>query len=224
MQIASITFDGEKKKSANYIIPATFFQSLSPTKKKIAKILVSKTETVKTPATAVVEKPKPTLERPVLKNLGRLAKEPSKYSLKGFNKQKDTKKTAVQENFDNHPKDPFTEKKLQELWKSYVELLNKKGERSIASIIGTDIPTLGANFQISFTVPNKLMQDQFKKGRPKLMNFLREKLNNYGIAIVVLLNEAIEKKFAYTPDEKYKKLKEKNPLLEKLRQAFELDL
>ena len=224
MQIASITFDGEKKKSANYIIPATFFQSLSPTKKKIAKILVTKTETVKTPATAVVEKPKPTLERPVLKNLGRLAKEPSKYSLKGFNKQKDTKKTTVQENFDNHPKDAFTEKKLQELWKSYVELLNKKGERSIASIIGTDIPTLGANFQISFTVPNKLMQDQFKKGRPKLMNFLREKLNNYGIAIVVLLNEAVEKKFAYTPDEKYKKLKEKNPLLEKLRQAFELDL
>ena len=224
MQIASITFDGEKKKSANYIIPATFFQSLSPTKKKIAKILVTKTETVKTPATAIVEKPKPALERPVLKNLGRLAKEPSKYSLKGFNKQKDTKKTAVQENFDNHPKDAFTEKKLQELWKSYVELLNKKGERSIASIIGTDIPTLGANFQISFTVPNKLMQDQFKKGRPKLMNFLREKLNNYGIAIVVLLNEAVEKKFAYTPDEKYKKLKEKNPLLEKLRQAFELDL
>ena len=224
MQIASITFDGEKKKSANYIIPATFFQSLSPTKKKIAEILVTKTETVNTPATAVVEKPKPALERPVLKNLGRLAKEPSKYSLKGFNKQKDTKKTAVQENFDNHPKDAFTEKKLQELWKSYVELLNKKGERSIASIIGTDIPTLGANFQISFTVPNKLMQDQFKKGRPKLMNFLREKLNNYGIAIVVLLNEAVEKKFAYTPDEKYKKLKEKNPLLEKLRQAFELDL
>ena len=224
MQIASITFDGEKKKSANYIIPATFFQSLSPTKKKIAKILVSKTETVKIPTNAVIEKPKPALERPVLKNLGRLAKEPSKYSLKGFNKQKDTKKTAVQENFDNHPKDVFTEKKLQELWKSYVELLNKKGERSIASIIGTDIPTLGADFKISFTVPNKLMQDQFKKGRPKLMNFLREKLNNYGIAIVVLLNEAVEKKFAYTPDEKYKKLKEKNPLLEKLRQAFELDL
>jgi DNA polymerase-3 subunit gamma/tau len=224
MQIASITFDGEKKKSANYIIPATFFQSLSPTKKKIAKILVSKTEIVKIPTTAIIEKPKPALERPVLKNLGRLAKEPSKYSLKGFNKQKDTKKTAVQENFDNHPKDAFTEKKLQELWKSYVELLNKKGERSIASIIGTDIPTLGADFKISFTVPNKLMQDQFKKGRPKLMNFLREKLNNYGIAIVVLLNEAVEKKFAYTPDEKYKKLKEKNPFLEKLRQAFELDL
>jgi DNA polymerase-3 subunit gamma/tau len=226
MQIASITFDGEKKKPANYIIPATFFQALSPAKKKAPKEIVPKAETVKTP---VVSEPKPTTakpvtERPVLKNMGRLNKEPSKYSLKGFNKQKDVKKTVVQENFDNHPKTAFTEERLQELWKSYVVLLNTKGERSMASIIGTDIPKLKANFKILFTVPNKLMQDQFKKGRPKLMNFLREKLNNYGIAIDINLNEAVEKKFAYTPEEKYNKLKEKNPLLEKLRQTFELDL
>jgi DNA polymerase-3 subunit gamma/tau len=226
MQIASITFDGEKKKPANYIIPATFFQALSPAKKKAPKEIVPKAETVKTP---VVSEPKPTTakpvtERPVLKNMGRLNKEPGKYSLKGFNKQKDVKKTVVQENFDNHPKTVFTEERLQELWKSYVVLLNTKGERSMASIIGTDIPKLKANFKILFTVPNKLMQDQFKKGRPKLMNFLREKLNNYGIAIDINLNEAVEKKFAYTPEEKYNKLKEKNPLLEKLRQTFELDL
>ena len=44
MQIASITFDGEKKKSANYIIPATFFQSLSPAVKEIAKLSQEKTE------------------------------------------------------------------------------------------------------------------------------------------------------------------------------------
>jgi DNA polymerase-3 subunit gamma/tau len=225
MQIASITFDGEKKKKpANYIIPATFFQSLSRAKKKTFEAIVPKKELLKTPVAVVAETPKPVLERPVLKNMGRLNKEPGKYSLKGFNKQTAVKKTVVEENFDNHPKDIFTEETLQALWRSYVDLLNKKGERSIASIIGTDIPTLGADFQISFTVPNKLMQDQFKKGRAKLMNFLREKLNNYGIAITVDLNEAIEKKFAYTPDEKYKKLKEKNPLLEKLRQTFELDL
>jgi DNA polymerase-3 subunit gamma/tau len=224
MQIASITFDGEKKKTANYIIPATFFQSLSPAKKKTPEAIVPKKELLKTPVAAPAGTPKPLLERPVLKNMGRLNKEPGKYSLKGFNKQAAVKKTVVEENFDNHPKDAFTEETLQALWKSYVDLLNKKGERSIASIIGTDIPSLGADFKISFTVPNKLMQDQFKKGRAKLMNFLREKLNNYGIAITVHLNEAVEKKFAYTPDEKYKKLKEKNPLLEKLRQTFELDL
>ena len=94
----------------------------------------------------------------------------------------------------------------------------------MASILGTDIPKLGQDFEISFTVPNKLMEDQFRKGRPKLINFLREKLNNYGIKILVVLNETVEKKFAYTPIEKYNKMKEINPLLAKLRNAFELDM
>ncbi|SHM72758.1 DNA polymerase III subunit gamma/tau [Polaribacter sp. KT 15] len=227
MQIASITFDGEKKKPANYIIPATFFQSLSPAKNKkpaaiiknAASELTSKqTATDKKEATEVA-KPKP-----VLKNFGRLNKQPSKYSLKGFNQQTKVKKVVVEENFDNHPKDFFTEQKLQETWKEYAQNLHKKGERSMASIVGTDIPKLEKGYKISFSVPNKLMKDQFLKGRPKLLNFLRESLNNYGIDINVILNETTEKKFAYTPQEKYIKLKEKNPLLDKLRQTFELDL
>ena len=230
MQIASITFDGEKKKSANYIIPATFFQALSPRKKKNTTIIAAEPKELATP-TATVPKTeiqkvveKPAIKKPILKNVGRLNTQPGKYSLKGFNQQKEVKKTVVEENFEQHPKTTFTEEKLQELWKAYVALLNTKGERSMASIVGTDIPTLGSDFKITFTVPNKLMEDQFKKGRPGLMKFLRENLNNYGISIAVQLNEAVEKKFAYTPQEKYNKLKEKNPLLEKLRQAFELDL
>ena len=231
MQIASITFDGEKKKPANYIIPATFFQALSPLKKKTTAVITTKPEEIATP---IVTDPKPEIQKtvveksavqkPILKNVGRLNTKPGKYSLKGFNQQKEVKKTVVEENFDQHPKTTFTEEKLQELWKAYVALLNSKGERSMASIVGTDIPSLGTDYKITFTVPNKLMEDQFKKGRPGLMKFLRAQLNNYGISIVVELNEAIEKKFAYTPQEKYNKLKEKNPLLEKLRQAFELDL
>ena len=231
MQIASITFDGEKKKPANYIIPATFFQALSPLKKKTTAVITAKPEEIATP---IVTDPKPEIQKtvveksavqkPILKNVGRLNTKPGKYSLKGFNQQKEVKKTVVEENFDQYPKTTFTEEKLQELWKAYVALLNSKGERSMASIVGTDIPSLGTDYKITFTVPNKLMEDQFKKGRPGLMKFLRAQLNNYGISIVVELNEAIEKKFAYTPQEKYNKLKEKNPLLEKLRQAFELDL
>ncbi|PQJ78254.1 DNA polymerase III subunit gamma/tau [Polaribacter porphyrae] len=218
MQIASITFDGEKKKPANYIIPATFFQALSPTAKQVEKIIAKKIE-VKEPL--AVEEPKPKLKKPVLKFV---EKRSSSLSLKSVHQKKEVKKTDIEENFDNHPKDDFTEQKLQQIWKDYATLLNKKGERSMASIVATDVPKLEGKFAINFTVPNKLMQDQFKRGRPKLLQFLREKLNNYGIDIHVNLNETIEKKFAYTNQEKFNKLKEKNPLLEKLRQTFELDL
>jgi DNA polymerase-3 subunit gamma/tau len=218
MQIASITFDGEKKKSANFIIPATFFQALSPTPNKFIKPVQKKTETLEPPK---ISKQKVKLEKPVLKSAQRRL---SSLSLKSIHQKKAVIKTVVEENFDNHPKDPFTEKQMQELWKAYVTLLQQKGERSIASIFATDSPTLDTDFKVSFTVPNKLMEEQFRKGRPKLLNFLRKKLNNYGIDILVKLNETIEKKFAYTPLEKFNKMKEENPLLEKLRQTFELDL
>ena len=68
------------------------------------------------------------------------------------------------------------------------------------------------------------MKSQLEKGKPKLLRFLREQLNNYGIQLEIIVNETIQKKFVYTPQEKYDKLKEKNPLLEKLKQTFELDL
>ena len=220
MQIASITFDGEKKKSANYIIPATFFQALSPAKKVIQQP-ISVPKIIASIPEIVLETPKPKAPKPVLQNVQRRS---SSLSLKSVHEKKVVQKSAVEENFDNHPKEAFNEEKLQKLWKKYVSLLNEKGERSMASIVATDIPKLGKGFTINFTVPNKLMQDQFKRGRPKLLNFLREKLNNYGITIDAVLNETVEKKFAYTPLEKFNKLKDKNPLLGKLRQVFELDM
>ena len=220
MQIASITFDGEKKKAANYIIPATFFQALSPAKKKIQEP-ISVPKPVAVTEKIVVETPKPKAPKPVLLNVQRRS---SSLSLKSVHEKKVVQKSAVEENFDDHPKEAFNEAKLQKSWKEYVDLLNKKGERSMASIVAADLPKLGDGFKINFTVPNKLMQDQFKRGRPKLLQFLRERLNNYGIRIDAILNETVEKKFAYTPLEKFNKLKEKNPLLLKLRQAFELDL
>ena len=228
MQISSITFDGEKKKSANYIIPATFFQALSPIKKQVNKSVL-KTETiVKKELTQVKEQVKTdhisASTEPVKPVLNFARKRTSSLSLKSIHQKKESKKKVVEENFDNHPKDVFTEKELQIFWQEYINVLNKKGERSMASIIAADAPKLDGKFKIVYTVPNKLMQDQFKKGRPKLLNFLREKLNNYGIDIALELNETVEKKFAYTPQEKYSKLLEKNPMLEKLRQTFMLDL
>ena len=218
MQIASITFDGEKKKPANYIIPATFFQALSPATKVVSKPIEKKIIT-SPPKEVIVRKPR--LEKATRTSTERRT---SSLSLKSIHLKKEDQKTAVEVNYDNHPKEEFTEKSLQQHWKDYTDLLNKKGERSMASIIAAGTPQLKDRFKISYTVPNKLMADQFRKGKPKLLKFLREQLNNYGIEILLTLNEAVEKKFAYTPQEKYHKLKEMNPLLEKLRQTFELDL
>ncbi|MDG2274290.1 MAG: DNA polymerase III subunit gamma/tau [Flavobacteriaceae bacterium] len=225
MQIASITFDGEKKKPANYIIPATFFTSLSPIKKqnttiKLAPVVIKKEvvkDLIKPLVSPKITAPKP----PVLQNIKRRT---NSLSLKSIHQKKEQKHTLKEVNYDNHPKDSFTEKELQKKWSDYQKLLIKKGEKSMASILAADLPTLQDNFNVQFMLPNKLMEDQLKLGKPKLIKFLRESLNNFGITVKVIVNETVEKKFAYTPQEKYNKLKEKNPFLKKLKDTFQLDL
>jgi DNA polymerase-3 subunit gamma/tau len=222
MQIASITFDGEKKKSANYIIPATFFTSLSP----VVKAIVKTVETKK--AIATIEAPKTTIQevvlppKPVLKNVTRRT---SSLSLKSVHlKKEDKKEVIIDENFDNHPKDVFTQKELEKAWKLYHTKLIKSGQKSIAATFNADLPVLSENFKISLTLPNTLMQGQIEKEKPKLIKHLRTTLNNYGIQFSILVNETVTKKFAYTPQEKYSKLLEKNPAMEKLKEVFKLDV
>ncbi len=226
MQIASITFDGAKKKSGNYIIPATFFTALSPkittpkTSKERVKEVLSKESSVPKITEKTPEKPKPSAA-PVLKNVPRRA---SALSLKSIHKKKEFKGTNEEENYDNHPRTPFTEEALKETWKKYYFTLQDLGERSMAAIIASDTPQLQESYAVAFTLPNDLMKAQLEKGKPKLLRFLREKLNNYGISIVIHVNETVAKKFAYTPQEKYEKLKEKNPLIETLKNTFGLDV
>ncbi|WP_275315665.1 DNA polymerase III subunit gamma/tau [Tenacibaculum bernardetii] len=222
MQIASINFDGAKKKSNNYIIPATFFTSLSPVVKKTkvaptAKVL-NKVEVEKVVVKATAQLPK----KPILKNIKRRA---SALSLKSIHQKKEIKVVSDDdESYENHPRTPFTHEELKDAWKKYYFKLQELGERSIAAILASGEPQLGKPFTIIFSLPNDLMKTQLERGKSKLTRFLREKLNNYGIQIDVIVNETVEKKFAYTPQEKYEKLKEKNPFIEKLKTTFGLDL
>jgi len=225
MQIASITFDGEKKKPSNYIIPATFFTSISPPLKKEITLDVKVKNDLKTPPKVVDKEPLASSTQiskpPILKNIKRRS---NSLSLKSIHHQKDIKKTTTEINYDDYPRKPFTESELQTAWKDFQKFLIKKGEKSIASILATDIPTLQENFHIQFILPNKLMEDQLKQAKPKLIKFIRESLNNYGITLNIVVNETIEKKFAYTPQEKYNKLLEKNAFLKDLKDTFQLDL
>jgi DNA polymerase-3 subunit gamma/tau len=227
MQLASITFDGEKKKASNYIIPATFFTALSPVAKKTPVKPVSNEETksaAPAPSKKVEKLPPIVVEKkkPSIKNIKRRT---SALSLKSLTEKRVVKEvTEEEENFDNHPRTPFNAEQLQEAWKKYYFKLQELGEKNMASILLAGQPSLQSDFKILVTLPNKLMKSQLEKGRPSLLRFLRDKLNNYGIDISVSVSETVEKKFAYTPQEKYLKLKEKNPLLEKLKNTFGLDI
>lgn len=68
------------------------------------------------------------------------------------------------------------------------------------------------------------MEAELNKFKPKVLKVIREELNNYSIDFDVTINEGETNKIAYTSQEKYEKLREKNPSLSILRKTFKLDL
>ena len=117
----------------------------------------------------------------------------------------------------------FTETEMRSAWMEFVARLNRKGEKIVASVMETDIPVL-EDKTIVVELPNDSMKQELEKIQHPLMMFLKEKLQNTNIQLLIKVNETAAKKYAFTPQEKYEKLREKNPLLDKLRTTFDLDI
>lgn len=122
------------------------------------------------------------------------------------------------------PKDPFTEEKLQSHWNEFVRQIDAKGQKILASNLATDVPKLKEDHVIWIELPNGTMKKEVEREQFDLMEHLRAKLNNHFIRLNITVNEEIAKKFAFTPEEKYEKLREKNPAIDLLRKEFDLDL
>tara|TARA_R110002073_G_scaffold72537_1_gene177513 strand:+ start:511316 stop:513043 length:1728 start_codon:yes stop_codon:yes gene_type:complete len=231
MQLASITYGDEKKKPKHFIIPSINFIGISQATKKVSatttlkdkgnqnplgkQVDQEKKHTATTSESQPVVKPKLTTER----------RRSSALSLNSVHKKKEVKKSMVDTivNTADLPKDPFTETQFLKLWHGYIKKLNKNGEKIIASIMNADTPKVNLE-KIELTLPNSMMEAEFNKTKPKFLRFIREKLNNFSIDFEIHVNEENAKKFAYTPQEKYNKLLEKNQALAQLKKAFKLDL
>jgi len=223
MQLASITFDGEKKNNKPYIIAAIHFQS--KVKRKVAKPIASQTFTKQKKEVPVLNEPK----TPVLKEIPKpvletKARRRSALSLTSINRKKELEKIEVEyDQVEGLPTDSFKENDAVLLWQKYTEELLDKGKKSVASIMKANKPTLREG-HIHFELPNNLMKDQLDRSKHALLKYLREGLNNFKIDLIIDVNEKETKKYAYTPQEKYQKLKEKNNAMELLRKTFDLDL
>ncbi|MFO8146658.1 MAG: DNA polymerase III subunit gamma/tau [Bacteroidota bacterium] len=117
----------------------------------------------------------------------------------------------------------FTEVQLQAAWDEYIHRLKNKGEKILASIMESDMPKVDGKI-ISIELPADTMKRDLEKGQNPMMAFLKKKLQNTNISLEIIVNEKVAKKYAFTNMEKYNKLKEKNPLIEKLRTTFDLEI
>ncbi len=215
-----------KKKSKRFIIPAGFYagkkveEKLDNTTVPKQNIVNKVLPTISDEQKASKVKEKIVVTVPPLGNRQR-----SILSLKSITDKKiSSKKKEVAINYDNLPKTPFAKEDFAKLWKLNIVKLNQKNEKLLGSLLSSITFELKYDFKIELTLPNARMQQEIDKAKGKVLHFFRKELNNYGIDFLYKINEKEEKKFAYTPQEKYEFLKEKNPLLSLLRKTLDLEV
>ena len=266
MQLASLTFQGEKKNANNgqfFVVPPSYFKSEEYTSEKITSAgsivpkpvkIEAEIDTSTTLSNQIIEvdnkyfaepseeiskntsaektvnaqidnlEPERVIERPQLL-AERNAKRVSALSLKSIQKKHELQKEMVANQPDvlNLPVNNFSEEDMQAAWQEYTAAVSSDGKFNLLSHLTMGIPKLEGSI-IHLEFPNQTIKTEVERAKYELLTFLRDKLQNYDIDLDITVNETIEKRYAYTTREKFEKLKELNPLIEKLRQEFDLDI
>ena len=133
-------------------------------------------------------------------------------------------KNGAKTDQDDLPREPFDEADLQLHWKEYADLVEQKGRKILASNLAADVPKLIGDHTLWIELPNSTMKKEVERDQQELLEYLREKLRNHDIQLKVTVNEEAARQYAFTPQEKYEKLREKNPAIDLLRKTFDLEL
>lgn len=168
--------------------------------------------------------PQKTVKNPQVR-AGRSTNRVSALSLKSVQKKQEIKQEILANKVEGPklPKEDFTKEAMLKAWSEYSSIVEKEGKFNLLSHLSMGEPDL-KNHIIHLEFPNHTIKVEVEQAKYELLGFLREKLNNYDIDLDITVNETAEKKYAYSPREKFEKLKEKNPLIEKFKIEFGLDI
>lgn len=229
MQLASINYDGEKKKAKQFIKPARSVVSNTATQQKSTIAHQPKTlaEPVEPKVQQAEEAPAPT-PKPVAqpKTNHNTANRVSALSLSGIRKKKELELAKKQQvtDPDHLPSEPFAEPELKEHWEAYVALIEKEGRKILSSALGSTEPFKKDEITIGIELANDTLKKEVESDQYPLMEYLKKALNNFQLELHITINETITKKYHFTAQEKYAKLQELNPIIDQLRKEFDLDV
>ena len=131
-------------------------------------------------------------------------------------------KEDLNQDLSTKPTETFTIDEFTKKWSQYKKTLLADGKSSLASIF-EELPLIENNI-ITVTLENKALDDEFNAQKSEFLNFIRKELNNYSISVNTIINKDVKIKKAYTPQEKFVKMSEKNPALINLAKTFDAEV
>ena len=108
-------------------------------------------------------------------------------------------------------------------WNTLAEQLKAENRITLYTIMTANEPRLNGDI-IEVDVENMVQSEQLKEGKIDILNYLRVELKNFALDITTHQLEQTVIRKAYTSQEKYQVMVEKNPSLETLRKTFNLGL
>lgn len=161
---------------------------------------------------------------------GSFNKMSSSISIKNFTEEKKENKedakgvdSAEQE---NHGEQDFTEEEFLSCWGELAKEVEKSGKEGSSMVISAMItrkPLLKDDYSIEMQVDNLSQLEEVKQRRTDLHEYLRKNLKNSNIELKLNVLKDKKQKKAYTQEEKFKKMAEKNPYLLELKKKLDLD-
>jgi len=120
------------------------------------------------------------------------------------------------------PTEVFSEKAFSDAWKAFLETVQQR--KSIIGLLTTSKPTLKNLTEIHLELENKTQESYLQSIQMDMLMFLRERLNNYKMSVVVTFNESETERKPYTAEERYRAMVQANPQLEALRKALDMQI
>lgn len=150
----------------------------------------------------------------------------SAFSLSSIRQKRELQENhkAIIRHSEEMPKQAFSETDMRLLWNKFAQRLSDSGQKIMSTYMMINDPYLDANgHTIRLELPNEGSKVDFDANKLELVGYLRGKLHNHDIMVEVHVNEVTSTRHAFTPEEKYNKLKALNPALDSLRKMFDLD-
>ncbi|MBL4658459.1 MAG: DNA polymerase III subunit gamma/tau [Flavobacteriales bacterium] len=118
----------------------------------------------------------------------------------------------------------ITQELFDEVWGRYAEKVKDLGKHSLYSTMTKRKPVLGEDNIVALELDNSVQEAELNEEGAALHEFLRKELDNGSIHLVVNVIKTNEERKPYTSMEKFKRMAEENPSIEKFRKQLNLDI
>src|SRR5690554_1285564 len=109
-------------------------------------------------------------------------------------------------------------------WHALADRYKAANKINIFTLLTAHPPRLVGDAQIEMVIENTIQRDLLVVEKPDMVNALRQSLRNYAIHIQEVLEDNPITRKPYTAQEKYQAMIQKNEILDRLRQDFNLGL